>query len=323
MEPNKEIQGFIHNISPIKKSKTTSYFDMDIQTKTEVVRGVCFASGKHSDFQTMSKNKSPDKLNNFTIKNNWGTPNILMNSSVQLEEAKYIDFKPRSMEATQTITTLSSANSGQLVTLKAKVVQLSAPKKIKTKNGFLTKAEAFLIDPHGSIKVVLWENFATQLQEATTYVFTNLRVQKDSFTHQVYLSTPKTGCDINQTDPFEERLALPTQLPETFTTTTLKADVIGVNNYFSYHSCCQCNKKVTPEGSGFVKCTNCGLKQKFAMCTTHCNLKGLLKTDDGQITVTVFDKIIQEVFTLMDKKETNMSEENVTETLDTNYKGNL
>ena len=45
------LTGYIHNVSPVKHSNKTRYFDMLIQTEATKVRGVCFSSSKHLDFE--------------------------------------------------------------------------------------------------------------------------------------------------------------------------------------------------------------------------------------------------------------------------------
>lgn len=63
---------------------------------------------------------------------------------------------------------------------------------------------AYLVDPHGAIKVTLWEQFS-ELEEGKTYNFQNLQV-KEYNSNGVYLSTPKTGCTITKVEPFSQPL---------------------------------------------------------------------------------------------------------------------
>lgn len=63
------ITGFIHNVSPVKKSNRTSYFDINIQTEKEVLRGVCFSMPKHKQFKLFSTTNDAVILTNFTINN--------------------------------------------------------------------------------------------------------------------------------------------------------------------------------------------------------------------------------------------------------------
>ncbi len=56
-EEQKDIVGYLHNVSPIKKSEKVSYFDMSIHTNNDVIRGVCFSPVKHTQFKDISVQK--------------------------------------------------------------------------------------------------------------------------------------------------------------------------------------------------------------------------------------------------------------------------
>ena len=145
------LTGYIHNVSLVKDSNKTRYFDMLIQTEATKVRGVCFSSSKHLDLERCSKQKSPVKISNFTIKND----SVLMNARVQIEELKEVTFLREEIPWTLNISMLSNVTNNQLINLKAKVVHLSEVKKIITRDGTKSKADCRLLDPSGSIKLTL------------------------------------------------------------------------------------------------------------------------------------------------------------------------
>ena len=89
-EQKEEIVGFLHNVSPTKKSSKTSYFDMSIQTTDGLVRGVCFSGSKQEHFDQMSKKKSPIKLRNFRIERAGDATTVLMNNNVLSLQKKYL-----------------------------------------------------------------------------------------------------------------------------------------------------------------------------------------------------------------------------------------
>ena len=195
------LTGYIHNVSPVKHSNKTCYFDMLIQTEATKVRGVCFSSSKHLDFERCSKQKSPVKISNFTIKND----SVLMNARVQIEELKEVTFLREEIPSTLNISMLSNVTINQLINLKAKVVHLSGVKaiaenvvkcetcglrqrvsacssqyhlqallrhddimKIITRDGTKSKADCCLLDPSGSIKLTLWEDLITEVADDNT-----------------------------------------------------------------------------------------------------------------------------------------------------------
>ena len=116
-----ETTAFIHNLSPVKRSNNTSYFDMQVQTgQSEVKRGVCFSVSKHERFKEFSKSKSPVKLKNFNLKDDGS---ILMNNHTRIEKVdEDPGFQLLQLEKIQNIASLSAVNAGQLVSVKAKLV---------------------------------------------------------------------------------------------------------------------------------------------------------------------------------------------------------
>ena len=67
MEEKEELQGYLHNVSPIKKSEKVPYFDTCIQTESELLRGVCFSPVKHEEFKKAGHLKSPVKVRKFKL----------------------------------------------------------------------------------------------------------------------------------------------------------------------------------------------------------------------------------------------------------------
>ena len=65
------------------------------------------------------------------------------------------------------------------------------------------------MDPSGTIRTVLWEQFVSAVAEGNTYVFSNIRVKKDNqFTDEIYVKTAKTGTKITPSNPFTEILPI-------------------------------------------------------------------------------------------------------------------
>ena len=78
-----------------------------------------------------------------------------------------------------------------------KVYHLGPIRSVQSRK--LQMAEATLADPTGTIKIVLWEEFAGQVVNGQTYMFNNVRVKKDKITHEVYVNTAKTESEVTQT----------------------------------------------------------------------------------------------------------------------------
>ena len=143
-----------------------------------------------------------------------------MYSNVALDSVDDIDFQPKEIPTTNNIGMISAINTNQMIAVKAKLLQEGSKKKVKTDDGQKFLVSAFLGDPHGTIKVTLWEPFS-DLEEGKTYQFDNLLVRREYNTKDIILA--KTGCKAVETASFKETVIQPSELPKSFTTTTTPA----------------------------------------------------------------------------------------------------
>ena len=104
----------------------------------------------------------------------------LMNARVKIERLFESPFEIEELPSSQNIAMLSAVTNNQSVSLKAKVVQLSGIKRVTTKNGIKPKAECWLLDPSGSVRVTLWEPFIQQVTEGNRHTLQNPKSVKDS-----------------------------------------------------------------------------------------------------------------------------------------------
>ena len=104
--------------------------------------------------------------------------------------------------------------------------------------------QAHLVDPSGTIRIVLWEEFVSAVAEGNTYIFSDIRVKKDNHTNEIYVNTAKTGTKITPSDPFTEILPITEEEANEHNSTTLTAEILDVNKVQYYLSCCMCPKKL-------------------------------------------------------------------------------
>ena len=117
-----------------------------------------------------------------------------------------IDFSRTDSKTLVTLSNVHGMQPGQLVKLKGTVTKMSGVKHVKMKMGTLKQVMAILVDPTGSIQAVFWEEFIDEIEDGTTYVFTSMRVREDSYTHEKFVNTAKSGCKIEISVPFTEAL---------------------------------------------------------------------------------------------------------------------
>ena len=94
----------------------------------------------------------------------------------------------------------------------------------------------------------------SDFEEGKTYQFDNLVVRREYNTKDIILAKPKTGCKAVETASFTENVIQPFELLKSLTTTTTPTEILGVQSFPAYHSCCQCKKKIILEKSTVITC---------------------------------------------------------------------
>ena len=91
-----------------------------------------------------------------------------MGKDVSIEKFSNIDFPKTEMPTNITVSIIKSICVGQIISIKAKVYHLTPVKKVQS--GKLQMVEAHLVDPTGTIKMILWQSFVAKIQLGKTYL---------------------------------------------------------------------------------------------------------------------------------------------------------
>ena len=94
--------------------------------------------------------------------------------------------------------------------------------------------EGTLVDSVGSMKIILWEEFANAVVVGDTYIFKNIRVKKDRMTSEVYVNTAKNGTIITPSDAFNTPLYTPLEQQKNYGNSNFVGKIIGVEKVASY-----------------------------------------------------------------------------------------
>lgn len=305
-----EIVGYIHNLSPLKSGK---YFDFQLQGKDKTVRGICFSPPKLKRFEEFSNTSSPVKVKKFRIDTQSNSEDYIMESDMSIEHFPDVNFQKQQMSTTMNISTVKTLCIGQLLTLKAKVAHLHVPKKVQSQN--LLLQEAMLVDPSGTIKFVLWENFVGTIQQGSTYSFHDIRVKKDKFSSEIFLNTAKNGSKITDEEPFQEMLPVTAEMPSS----TVTAELKGITKVACYLCCYKCNKKIEPTPSRIVHCSSCHFKQKQSACHNHWYAQVVFEevNTKKKINLTLFQDAIKQAIQLNNcaEQESHLTELDIEEVL--------
>ena len=87
---------------------------------------------------------------------------------------------------------MNTVASGNLISIKAQVVNIAATKVVNMQyQRTLKKQEVLIRDPTSSIKVILWESYVDTLTLNSTYIFINLKVKLSKNKNERHLNTAK------------------------------------------------------------------------------------------------------------------------------------
>ena len=219
-----------------------------------------------------------------------GSTDILMNDKVLLEELDSVDFERREIVPKGlTISGLLNIMPEQLIDLTAAVISLQKPSNVKANtDNPLRKQEGLLIDPTGSIKVILWELDVDQVEEGKTYFLRNLRLKKNKLSGDLFVNPAKDNSKICPSDAFpSDSLKPPQSVPLELVISTITGEVIAVNKSSLNFCCFRCHKTVELLKDKIIAyCRNCSLKLKFA---------AVVSDDTKNITLNFYDEVVTKI----------------------------
>ena len=165
---------------PHQKAGQCKYFNCDLQTQSGLTRAVCFATEKLTTFNTLSQQKSPVKIKKYKISTTFNRKDVQISKYTEVEPLPAdtnLGFQYNQGATIMSISELNHVTSGQLVTIKGKVIHLTGTKTIAHSTGPLRKQECCIVDPSGHINITLWENYIDTIEESKTYQFNKFRLR--------------------------------------------------------------------------------------------------------------------------------------------------
>ena len=272
------LEGFLHNLSPTKDNR----FEDGLQPKRKTHRVACFAPAKQPLFE--DKNKSPLKISNFQYSKKGR--DILINNNVQVEAVDRLDFPCAEIYGDNIKTKNNECCANfQMINVQGKIMQLRETRYVSTIN--LNCREASLVDETGTIKLTLWAEFCSIVENGLTYMFKNLCVNHDSY-GRIYVNTPKQGCQIMLTDPISVNVNS-SDIPSDEITIEKDA-ILSIDSISRYLDCSKCNAKIKPDTKSFADCPSCKIKQKVKACKPNMMVRVTIENQSDMKThiVTMF-----------------------------------
>ena len=119
------------------------------------------------------------KIKTFSLNKKIGNDDILQNSKLSINiVAKVYSFvsDEYSEETILSISHLQKVFTDQIATIKATIKSLSGVKKVSVGESSIDKKDLTVVDPTGSIRVVLWGDYCEkEVVKDNTYIFKRFR----------------------------------------------------------------------------------------------------------------------------------------------------
>ena len=158
-------------------------------------------------------------------------------------------------------------------------MQLREARYVSTTN--LNCREASLVDETETIKMTLWAEFCSIVENGLTYMFKNLRVNHDSY-GRIYVNTPKQGCQITLTGPISVN-ANSSDIPSD-EIIIKKGEILSIDSISRYLDCSKCNPKIETDAKLFVDCLSCKIKQKVKACKPNMMVRVTIENQSDMKT---------------------------------------
>lgn len=296
------LTGYVHKVSEIHTpTKSNPYFDFNLQlSPSNVVRGVCYSPEKRSKLKETQQKKIAVTIDNvqasiakrraseqeYTIKKK----SRITPSTVQFP------YNDSFSQTTFPIIDIDDISNYQAINVNAKVLSVGKQSTIRVRGKTLVKVDVIIADETASIKLVLWENNFT-LVENNTYAMNDVTVR--TFNDSKYLTTTKYSTIIQIDDLKRTAPATAQQYGKTITAKTIAVHLT--------HSqiCPFCNNKIQSPSAASVatKCTGCSLTVLNTQLQNSTLSKFVIqqRDDDAFLNYTARDNVVNTFLQSLDK----------------------
>ena len=260
------------------QSRVSSYFDGYVIDGTARIRFVCFNPQKHETIASLAQNGEALAFGNVLMKKN----RVTMEMEAHLQDNTSFMRSPKKMNLPNNLHANTSVPKkisiagvdkeapDQLITIDAKVLELSAPTTLTSGSRAGSKIRRIVVgDQTGCCILTLWNDFSDAVEIDRSYTFESMGIK--SFGDARYLYTPQRNAaaivpcsDITDMSP--QTITL-TETP----TTVEKVKVTGISDYAKYHVCPACtsgriSRVENDVFQGAGRCLSCGTLTLIENC---------------------------------------------------------
>ena len=212
------------------------------------------------------------------------------------KDASKANFEPDQSNESKifSLGNLNKISAEQLITVKAKIVNLSRVKFVPLAKESHRKREIDISDPTGTSKLLLWEESCEQhLESGVTYIYSNFRLKVRGRSR--YLNSPKMGgSSITPTDAYQEEVQESFSLNIFYQKET--AELVETESIYKYNSCPKCRQKMECSDTQMILQCVCGATMNRKILSSNWVLKiSCLKENDETLRLTMFTDCLKKL----------------------------
>lgn len=295
--PNAKVHGVLSSLSPMKKTKTCSFFDGQLSDGKATVRLFGFDAGVRRKLVEFEEAKQSVSLCNCEVKRSrrGNDLEILVTKRTNLEKCeKVFDVDASSATKMISLKELPGLVCFQRVSVEVKVTRVEDPLEV---TGGKKKQDVIVGDSSGSARVTVWEGEIGSMEEGGSYKMTGMMVRE--FRGEKFLSTSKQNSMIERIadigDVEEE-----TEDESTHGTPSSQISggrIVGVLQLDHYRSCLKCTAKVLQDRDDpeIGSCLKCQMMQAFEECGIQLSTQVMIRGDNGTWTLRAFGKVVEDI----------------------------
>ena len=183
------------SVTPLWHNADCKFFNCYLKGGEEQYgNGVVFSPEKRHLVKEYRDDKIPVKINRYSNGNHFGSTSLVMNNKKFFKGASKPNSEPEQGNENEIVSlgNLNNVAVEQLITVKAKTVNLSGVKVRPLANETFRKREIDVSDSTGTSKLLLLEESCEQsLESGVSYIFINFTLKFRGRSR--YLNSPKMG----------------------------------------------------------------------------------------------------------------------------------
>ena len=257
---------FVGTLSPVRKNKQNKYYDGSFSDGVKTVTFVSFEPKLREEIEEAHKNCYGVSLLNCAVKCSRQDESELevfvsSKTSVLKSPKKFKIDKESTFTKHSKVCTLEDVSEHQRVTVKGKVVEVSAVEKITVKSTGknFTKRDFVLANLTSQRRCVAWEQHVDDVQEDKSYKLMNVIVR--SFNGSKYISVGQES-EVVTIEDIGEVIDNST-IEDSGCAKVCKGEIIGITSVETYRGCINCSAKVVEMSGILADCNKCSTKMKI------------------------------------------------------------